>query len=295
MSAARDAERMVAEVRNNPAGRIRLAEEAYSLAGTRRRYRSYRRAVVAFMRWQQRRGVLNAPDQAVPGSPWWQGVNEALLRDTVEAKLVVQRGGEPSRASVARWVDFFNAPSARSWYLAHNASVVAGYLAHRALAMLERPAERFFMNVVLVRVLYAHALVLDGGLALGRESFLGRLMSHPRMRSPQVLLAMRRVLPEDYPIRETDIERLIDSENWLGRLLDYGVIRARVEALYARSAHALEEPRLLSLIHDGAPSYAWPVDQRYVWQPQVGSRLRSLIQVLTRPRHSDIPLELVPV
>jgi hypothetical protein len=294
MSPARDAERMVAEVRDDPAGRIRLAAEAHSIGVTRRRYRPYRRAVVAFMRWQQRRGVLNAPDDAVPGSPWWRAVNEGLLRDTVEAKLVVQRGGEPSRASVARWVDFFNAPSARSWYLAHNASVVAGYLANRALAALETAAERFFMNVVLVRVLYAHALVLDGGLALGRLSLLGRLMGHPRMRSPQALLAMRRVLPESYPIRETDVQQLIDNENWLGRILDYGVIGARVGALYARSAHALDEPRLLSLIQDGAPVYAWPADQRQVWEPRSRRRLRSLIQLLTRPRYSNVPLDLVP-
>lgn len=157
MSPARDAERMVAEVRDDPEGRIRLAVEAYAVGRARGRYRPYRRAVVAFMRWQQRRGILNAPDDAVPGSPWWRAVNEGLLRDTVEAKLVVQQGGEPSRASVARWVDFFNAPSARSWYVAHNASVVAGYLSHRALAKLETPAERFFMNVVLVRVLYVCA------------------------------------------------------------------------------------------------------------------------------------------
>jgi hypothetical protein len=150
------------------------------------------------------------------------------------------------------------------------------------------------MNVVLVRVLYAHALVLDGDLALGPLSFLGRLVGHPRMGSPQALLAMRRVLPESYPIRDIDIEQLIDSENWLGRILDYGVIGARVEALYARSARALDEPRLLSLIDDGAPSYAWPGDQRHVWEPRSRRRLSELVQFVTRPRRSDVPLELVP-
>ena len=99
--------------------------------------------------------------------------------------MLIQRGGRPSRPSVERWVGFFDAPSAQSWYGAHNASVVAGYLAHSALAALEAPAERFFMNVVLVRVLYAHVLVLDGDLALGRLSFLAWLIGHPRSRGPQ--------------------------------------------------------------------------------------------------------------
>ena len=294
MSAARDAERMVAQVRDDPEGRIRLAAGAYSLGLNRRRNRPYRRAVVAFIRWQQRRGVLNALDDAAPGSPWWRAVNEDLLRDTVEAKLVVQRGGDPSRPSVARWVGFFNAPSAQSWYLAHNTSVDAGWLAHQRLALPEAPAERFYINVVLVLVLYAHALVLDGDLALGRLSFLGRLMGHPRARSPQTLLAMRRVLPQSYPIREIDVGQLIESENGLGRILDYGVIGSRIEALYTRSARALDEPLLLSLVQDGAPIYAWPADQRQVWEPRSRRRLRSLVQFLTRPRRSDVPLGRVP-
>jgi hypothetical protein len=292
---AREAERMVAGVRDDPGGRIRLAADAYALGDAQRRYRPYGRAVVAFMRWQEARGVFNAPDSDAPGSPWWRAVNADLLRDTVEAKLLVQRGGgDPSRPSVARWVSFFHAPSAQSWYLAHNASVVAGYLAHRELAALETPAERFFMNVVLVRVLYAHTLVLDGDLALGRLSFLSRLIGHPRARSPQALLAMKRVLPESYPIKETEIDKLIEAENKLGRILDYGVIGARVHALYASSAHALDEPQLLGLIQSGAPSYAWPSDRREVWEPRLRGRLRLWIHFLTRPRRSGVPLELVP-
>ena len=202
LEAAEEAARIVAAVRDDPAGRIRLAADAYAFGRGGRRYRPYRRAVVAFMRWQQARGVLNPLDDDIPGSPWWRAVNEDLLRDTLEAKLLIQRGdGQPSRPSVARWVSFFDAPSAQSWYGAHNASVVAGYLAHSALAALEAPAERFFMNVVLVRVLYAHALVLDGDLALGRLSFLARLIGHPRSRGPQALLSMKDILPDRYPIQ----------------------------------------------------------------------------------------------
>ena len=291
VEAADDAAQMVAAVRDDPAGRIRLAADAYAFHRGGRRYRPYRRAVVAFMRWQQARGVLNSLDDDVPGSPWWRAVNEDLLRDTLEARLLVERGGgAPSRPTVARWVSFFDAPSAQSWYGAHNASVVAGYLAHSSLAALEVPAERFFMNVVLVRVLYAHALVLDGDLALGRLSFLARLIGHPRSRGPQALLAMKDVLPEQYPIQEAGVEELIESENRLGRMVDYGVIGARVDALYASSARALGEPLLLDLIIDGAPAYAWPADQRHVWKPPSQRLFTSLIEFLTRPRNSRVQL-----
>ena len=93
------------------------------------------------------------------------------------------------------------------------------------------------MNVVLARVLYAHALVLDGDLALGRLSFLARLVGHPRSRGPQALLSMKDVLPDRYPIDGAGVEEIIDRENRLGRMMDYGVIGARVDALYASSAH----------------------------------------------------------
>jgi hypothetical protein len=290
--AAEEAAKLVAEVRDDPGGRIRLAADAYAFGRGGRRFRPYRRAVVAFMRWQQARGVLNSLDGDVPGSPWWRAVNEDLLRDALEAKLLIQRGGgHPSRPSVERWVSFFNAPSAQSWYGAHNASVVAGYLAHSALAAVEAPAERFFMNVVLVRVLYAHALVFDGDLALGRLSFLARLVGHPRSRGPQALLSMKDVLPDRYPIDGAGVEEIIDSENKLGRMMDYGVIAARVDALYSSSARALDEPRLLDLVNDGTPAYAWPADQRHVWKPQAQRRFTSLIESLTRPRISGLRLE----
>ena len=292
MNTARDAERMVAEVRDDPAARIRLAADTYAIRGARR-YRPYRRSVVAFMGWQLARGVLNPPDAEKPGSPWWRAVNEELLRDTLEAKLLVRVPPVcPSRPTVARWVDFFNAPSARSWYEAHNASVVAGYLAHADLAALETPAERFFMNVVLVRVLYAQALVVDGDLALGRFSFLAKLAGHPRSRGPQVLLAMKDVLPDRYPLTDVSIGEILERENRLGRLLDFGVVSGRADALYASAALALAEPKLLNLVADGAPAYVWPVEQRRVWTPQRKRPLTAWIEFLTRPRRGIMPARL---
>lgn len=86
------------------------------------------------------------------------------------------------------------------------------------------------MNVVLLRVLYAQALMVDGRLALGR-------------------------------------------------LLDYSVIGTRIEVRYASAAHALGELRLLGMVRNGAPVYAWRYEMRHVWRRPTSRVLR----FLTRP------------
>src|ERR1044072_8788853 len=109
------------------------------------------------MRWQLRRGLLNPPTHLSPGSPWWRAVNEGLLHDTAEARaLAFGYAGEPTTPGAAAPLQFIYRPTARSWYLAHNTSIAAGYLANPRLAAAERRVERFFLNVVLLRVLFAH-------------------------------------------------------------------------------------------------------------------------------------------
>jgi hypothetical protein len=51
---------------------------------------------MSFMRWEVGRGLLNALDSETPGSPWWRGINERLLRDPCEAAaLAAGRDGPP--------------------------------------------------------------------------------------------------------------------------------------------------------------------------------------------------------
>jgi hypothetical protein len=57
---------------------------------------------------------------------------------------------------------------------------VTGYLDHEALAWAELSAERFMMNVALLRVVYARAVAAAPRLALGYLAPLGRLLGDPR-------------------------------------------------------------------------------------------------------------------
>ena len=211
--------------------------------------------------------MLNPLDASPPGSVWWRAVNERLLRDGCETvALLGGLHGEPSSQAVRLWLEFGARPTGRNWYRAHNASIVGGYLDHRDLADAESAPERFFMNVALARVLYAHALVGAPRLALGRLAPLGRVLGDPRLGMAGVFLSLRRVLPDRYPLDKRRRALHRTQEQRLGRMLDYAVIVPRLQRLYEWSAEELAEPRLLELVREGSPIYAWPFEERHVWR-----------------------------
>ena len=275
----------VAAVRDDPAARLALmARVFHGPTGSAPRHLPFRRAALSFMRWQARRGVLNPLDASPPGSVWWRAVNERLLRDGCETvALLGGLAGEPSSQAVRLWLEFGARPTGRNWYRAHNASIVGAYLEHRGLAEAESAAERFFMNVALARVLYAHALAAAPRLALGRFAPLGRLLGDPRLGMAGVFLSLRRVLPNRYPLA-LDVERYIADEQRLGRLLDYAVIVPRLQYIYEWSAAELGEPRLLELVRDGNPIYAWPFEQRHVWRTLKMPFAGRVLERVTRAR-----------
>jgi hypothetical protein len=279
------AEEQVAAVRDDPAARLVLLARTYQgPTGRAPRHLPFRRAALSFMRWQANRGVLDRLDASPPGSVWWRAINERLLRDGCEAvALVGELPGEPSSQPVRLWLEFVARPTGRNWYRAHNASIVSAYLEHRDLAAAESPPERFFMDVALVRVLYAHALVGAPRLALGRFAPLGRVLGDPRLGMAGVFLSLRRVLPNRYPLA-LDVERYIADEQRLGRLLDYAVIVPRLQRMYEWSAVELSEPRLLELVRDGNPIYAWPFEERHVWRSKDMPFVARALERATRAR-----------
>ena len=274
----------VAAVRDDPAARLALVRTTYDgPTGRAPRHLPFRRAAISFMRWEVDRGVLNAADAELPGSPWWRALNERLLRDGCE---VVARaggfGGAASSPTIEAWDAFVSDPTARNWYRAHNGSIAAAYLDHHDLAEVESRVERFFMNVVLLRVLYAHALVAAPRLALGRLALLGRGLGDPRLGMAGIFLSLGRVLPRRYPI-DGEVEDYVRDENGFGRVLDYTVIGPRLQRLYEWSAAELGQPGLTGLIGDGTPAYCWPADDRRVWEPPPLTPLARALTAVTNP------------
>jgi len=267
VSAADHAHSLVAAARNDPMARLALLRRLYEVPrGVDRGYLPYRRAASAFMGWQLRRGLLNPQHDSCPGSPWWRVVNETLLRDTAEARaFALGCCGEPSSPEVGTHLEFIRQPTARNWYRAHNASIAAAYLANEELASQETRVERFFINVVLIRVLYAHALVAAPSLALGWLAPFARPLGDPRLGMTGIFLSLSRILPDRYPLGD-DVERYIALEHGFGHLLDVGFIQPRLGQLYDWSSDELGRLALRNLLVGNTPTYAWDIEDAEVWQ-----------------------------
>jgi hypothetical protein len=267
-TAAEYAAEQVASVNEDPAARLALLRSLYEAPpGRPERHLPYRRAALAFMGWELRRGLLNPVSGQAPGSPWWRAVNDRLLRDTAEARArELGLGGPMSSSSVADAMTFVRQPSVRTWYRAHNATIVRAYLDNRELANAESRVERFFINLVLMRMLFAHALVAAPRLALSWLSPLAPAVGDPRVAITGIFLSLSRVLPDRYPLKE-DLQGYADTEHGFGHLLDLGVIQPRLDALYSWSAVELSIAELAALLRDGVPTYAWDSTDTVPWNP----------------------------
>src|SRR5262249_24027242 len=151
------------------------------------------------------------------------------------------------------------------------------------LAELESTPERFFLNVTLLRVPYAHALNAAPGLALGRFAALGRVLGDPRLGMAGMFLALGRVLPDHYPLRN-DLDTYLTNEHRRGGVRDSGVIAPRLQTLYEWSAVELGIPGLSGLILQGSPIYAWSYDDRHVWRQAREPLPVRLLRVATATR-----------
>ena len=246
-------------------------------------YLPYRRAALGFMGWQLRRGLLDPLNGEAPGSPWWRAVNERLLRHTAETRAqALGLSGPLSTWSAACCAEFANEPSAWSWYRAHNASIVTTYLDHRELAASETSAERFFLNLILARVLFAHALVAAPRMALSWLCPGGHILGDPRLAMTRIFVSLSRVMPDRYPLTR-DLRWYIDNERGIGRILDLGMIQPRLGLLYSWSAAELAIPELSTLVQDGVPTYSWDVTDAQPWNPATGLVARAVRSALPPP------------
>jgi len=252
VSLARQAFQTVSAAADDPEARYALRERFYDKYG----FGGYGNSELAFLRWEIERGVLAPLDAHRPGSTWWRAVNASLLYDAELAALIYE-SGEPIAAPTnsRRWLDYIMGPGEKSWYLAHNGSVAAGYLAQVAAARAEADGEQRFMNIVLYRVLYAEAMV-SGASFLGA---LGQLIANPILPAVNLIVDVKDFYPRHYPLTKEDVRNMLgrgDSILDLAvRIFDDGIIRHEAAKVYHHAAASLGIPELGGLVRDGKPVY----------------------------------------
>ena len=199
---------------------------------------------------------------------------------------VLGHSGPSSSPSAESSVGFAFQPSVNAWYLAHNVTIISSYLDHRDLAERENRVERFFINLVLIRLLYAHALVAAPRLALAWLAPVARCLGDPRRAMTGIFLSVSRVLPDRYPLDDA-LEDYIADEHTVGRVLDLGVITPRLADLYEWSAEELGIPALLALVRDGTPAYAWDGDDTAPWTPPPSRLVRAVRRTIPPPNRRN--------
>ncbi len=256
---ALEAARRVADVRDDPHGRRALAQESY-LSATDASLERYSRAELAFIDWEIRRGVLHPVKTAGDGgSPWWRTVNQTLLRDCAEASLLHRDGFTTggTNPSVDLWLGFFASPSSQSWYRAHNASIVSGYLTSTALAKAETEPERVLMNIILSRALYGYVAAADR-TRLGPLAPILEWLSRPFGWGLVAVIDIPGFYPGNYPMTKEDEEQLqgvgLTPNAFLGRLANLLVLW-NIERVFRWNADMIGVPALCDLTTEDAPCY----------------------------------------
>lgn len=252
---------IVDKVKNDPNGRYELRKQFYKKYGDGEfsEY-GYGDSELAFLKWEKR-GLLNPPDTQPAGSPWWRSVNLEFIYWSELAGLIYSSDlswGDDSNIPVATllWLDYLKNPGPKTWYRAHNHSIIAAYLKYPGLAQKEILAEQVFINKVLYRLLFAQAMVEAEQFAFGE---LGELLADPEGFAVDFIVNDLFFYPSTYPLSKKEQAIILGQSHSIGELevkfLDNDLILPHLEELYHTAAKINQIPGLLKFIKDGKPVY----------------------------------------
>jgi hypothetical protein len=210
---------------------------------------------LAFLAWEIKRGVLNEMDKSEQGSPWWRNVNTTFLiySEWAGACFADDPDYESDHHCVNMWLEYLRYPTEQTWYRAHNASIITGYLDSLKPAQAEPLPERVFMNEVLYRLLFAQSLVES-------PDWIEELVADPRLPSVDLLVHLHDFYPIHYPLSKEDIKHILHQgyrlEEEAVRLLDEEIILPHLDRLYEEAAKWVGIPELTSFTYQGKADYA---------------------------------------
>ncbi|WP_343849573.1 hypothetical protein [Algoriphagus jejuensis] len=171
------------------------------------------------MKWEER-GVLKSKEALPPGSPWWNNVNLWFIflsefgAAALAAGLIKELPPGPSKL----WAEFIQNQNPKTWYRAHNSSIIEGYIKFSGLAEKENLPEQVFINQVLYRLLFAQFMV-EGDFWFPR---LGMFLANPQGISVRMITHLDGFYPKHYPMTDEEVEEVMGKCHHLqGRLVKF--------------------------------------------------------------------------
>ncbi len=252
------AQSIVNRVSNDPQGRYHLRYEFYKKYGDHfiKGKKGLGNSELAFIDWEIKRGTLNALNDHYSGSPWWRAVNSHFLYLGTLAQLIKESGQTflDLPVPVIFWLAYMDKPNERSWYRAHNSSIISGYMEADSLAFHENIYEQYLMNIVFYRLLYAQSMV--EGVSFG---ILGKLFANPRGCAVSIITDIEAFYPSNYPLSKQDIKYVMhNAHNLMGVIedvFDKVFILPHLNELYIKASKWNNFPMVLKFITNNKPIY----------------------------------------
>lgn len=254
--------RYVETLRNSPEARLKSRDAFYKKYGVEDKADKYGYgdSEIAFFGWEERT-VLRPPGANPPGSEWWSDVNLwfIYLSELGGKAYAVKFPKAQLPAPAAFWATFIEQPSSISWYRAHNASIIDGYLKYPRVAEKETIPEKVFINKVLYRLLFAQSLV-EGKFIFPK---LAKILGDPRGGAVKFITSIDEYYPDHYPMTEEEINEVFGKTHGLGELsvkfLDDVLIAPALIHLYQMASNWNKQPALHTLIADQKPAYPYGI------------------------------------
>lgn len=248
----------VETLRNDPKARLESRKQFYlTHCPTTNKHRyGLGDSEIAFLKWEER-GVLHPQNSKKRGSPWWSEVNLWFIflsefgARALAAGLLEELPSGPPKL----WGEFIQNPRPKTWYRAHNSSIIEGYLKFFVLAEEESMPERVFINQVLYRLLYAQYMV-EGEFFFSR---LGEFLANPQGISVSLITKLDGFYPKRYPMTNKEAKEVMGvSRNFQGKLvrfMDNTFILPRLSKIYNLMATINHQPHLPHFLKNNRPSY----------------------------------------
>ncbi len=144
------------QVENSPAGRLNIRKSFYLEYGFSKLSKfGYGQSEIDFIEWEIKRGVLNGLNdkRTTNGSNWWRKMNMQIIYDSEYARLLLENNSTRHVSnSINNWLNYLKKPNSKSWYRAHNSSVMNAFFKYNNEIDHETIYEKEFIKNVLLRV-----------------------------------------------------------------------------------------------------------------------------------------------